>query len=207
MSAGDWWANLLQGSVGSFLSLLGLFAVFYLTRWHEKKRDRQQWLEEHRIRSDDEIRDSISTVVDNAYALRVYDHNDEKHARALAHSLMLLAVRAGKYHPNTALWAEQKSIDVLECLIPGTDPRAHIWEAAVITASLNRWLAQGQPDTLRPRKKNERQTKVGHSESMDVILPVAKKEMQRRNLPATFENMRMVLDDLFERNSGDSPLF
>lgn len=204
MTEVNWWANLLQGSVGSAISLIGLFSVFYLTRRHEKRRDQElQLLESHR-RIDEQVRSEIASVIESSYSLRVYDEGSDAHARALAHSLMMLSVRAVERYPNAADWARTKSIDVLDALAPGNDPRALIWESAYITGRLSQWISKGLPDSMFPKPEQEQKSRASRDEEVEELFLAARKELERRNLTSTFENMRTVFHALL-KEGPDSP--
>lgn len=200
MSAEDWWAVLLQGTVAACISLLGLFGVFWLTRRHENNRDRRRAAEEDKVRRDERTRRNVASVIDAAHGLRAFNEDEERRARQLAHSLMLFSVEEGGDYPNASGWAYQRSGDVLQCLVPGTDPRALSWEAGNIGSSLHKWITSGTPDILHPRdeKKTPNPNDDENAPLWEHILAECVEELRLQGKPATFENVREVQKDVID---------
>lgn len=193
MTAEHWMATIFEGSAAALISLLGLFAVFYLTRRHDDRRDARRADVERIQRRDERTRSNVSSVIDRAHRVRAYTQLHEAAARDLAHSLTMFSVQEGGDYPEAAAWAYQKSGDVLDALGIGQDPRALIWECGYITSALSNWLSSGCPDTLHPRpEKPEPAPRQKDEELMRLV----KRILRDRGLAPTFENIDLIRDEL-----------
>lgn len=159
MDAAEWWANLLQGSVGAVVGLMGVFGVFWLTRRHEVDRDK-------RVRDLDKARAAeertlagVASIMEASHATRTTGAVDET-ADRLARELVLFCVREIRDHPNAARWAKEQSSEVLQCAAPHLDFRALPWQAGMIATVLTDWVASGCPDSYpRPEAKPKEPSK------------------------------------------------
>lgn len=158
MSSSEWWANLLQGSLGSFLSLVGLFGVFWLTRRHEIRRDQLARTAEREREAAQRTALSVTRIVKAALDIRVR-LDDGTSLEQMSHELMLFSVSEIADHPTAARWASEQSSILLELRGDDVDIRAAPWQAASITGGLQAWMSKNCPDGLlvptgksRPKK-------------------------------------------------------
>lgn len=151
MSWFEWWAaNLLQGSVGALIGLLGLFAVFWFTVRHERALERVRVAEDDKRLERQHTAVSVAEVVKASHAFRLPVDLD-RHARteALASALILMTVREAATHPKASDWAQRESRRIIELAYPSVDIRAATWEAGLIAALLVGWAAEGFTDEFR----------------------------------------------------------
>lgn len=155
MDATEWWANVLQGSVGAVVGLMGVFGVFWLTRRHEVDRDKRVRDLDNAKAAEERTLSGTASVMEASHAARIPGRTDEA-AERLARELVLFCVREIRDHPNAAEWARQQSTEVLLCAGPNVDPRALPWQAGMISGVLTDWVARGCPESFpRPVEKSE----------------------------------------------------
>lgn len=140
MSSEEWWANLLQGSVGATIGLIGLFGVFWLTRRHELARDAATRKAVADRAATERTASGVIQIVEAANQLRLRHSSDnENRTDALCHALTVFAVREAADHPDAAKWAQKQSSEVLRLDEPTSDVRAAPWQAGMISARLGEW--------------------------------------------------------------------
>ncbi|MGP5042938.1 hypothetical protein ACTXJR_02745 [Glutamicibacter ardleyensis] len=102
----DIWLNLTQGSIGAFISLVGVFIAFLLTRSHENKQQRN---EHKRIAMDSRIQASSEQsahIVGLTLGFQSFDRNKTHElAYRLADEFTLFGLRLGHMYPGLARWA------------------------------------------------------------------------------------------------------
>lgn len=112
----EFWDNLLQGSIGSVISILGLFVVFLLTRLHDRslqKTEHERDEESQRIR---ETAEAVAHVVQVALPLRGLKPSldEDAQCRELSGELTLLGIRLAHYYPEFQQWTYHESTQMLE---------------------------------------------------------------------------------------------
>lgn len=157
MTAMEWWANVLQGSVGAIIGLIGLFTVFWGTKKHELKRDRVAREAQEKKAAEERTLSSVAAVMQSSLTLRAKTLDDSEQGSRFADELMMFCVREIRDHPNVAQWAQEQSSEVVKCMEPHQDIRALPWQAGMISAALTKWVYAGFPeDMLKPKLPEER---------------------------------------------------
>lgn len=157
MTALEWWANVLQGSVGATISLIGLFAVFWGTKKHELKRDRLTREAQASKAAEERTLSSVAAVMQSSLAVRATTPGDSEKGRQFSDELIMFCVREIHDHPNAAQWAHEQSEEVMKCIRPQQDPRALPWQAGMISAALTIWVREGFPEGMfKPNFSEER---------------------------------------------------
>jgi hypothetical protein len=167
MSWFEWWvANLLQGSVGALIGLLGLFAVFWFTVRHERSLERVRMAEHDKRLEREHTAVSAAEVVKASHAFQWPPADLDRHAttearasalifdrhaktEALASALILMCVREAGTHPKASEWANRESRLIIELAHSSVDIRAGAWEAGGIGALMAGWAAAGFTEEFR----------------------------------------------------------
>lgn len=153
----EWWANVLQGSVGATISLIGLFAVFWGTKRHELRRDRLAHEAQSNKAAEERTLSSVAAVMQSSLAVRAATPSDGEKGWQFSDELIMFCVREIRDHPNAAQWAHEQSEEIMKYIRPQQDPRALPWQAGMISAALTIWVREGFPeDMLKPNLSEDR---------------------------------------------------
>jgi hypothetical protein len=140
-----WWVYLLQGSVGAFVALIGVFVAFILTRRHDLDRDKKareaDALRERHERTSKSVSDVLEATL---------DARDQDNTRDLCRALIRFSVReadcddAADWASNLAakLWEDERQDNF----------QSIAWEAGYLTTVLGGWSAvRFDPDYFASR--------------------------------------------------------
>jgi hypothetical protein len=159
MSWFEWWvANLLQGSVGALIGMLGLFAVFWFTVRHEWALERVRVAEENKRLERQRTADSVAEVVKASSLFAKLGGIDREAATdALSSALILMSVRERAAHPKASEWVVQEANLIWDLSNPSINTVTRAYEAGQIGSTLARWAADGfrgdfQFPPVKPKK-------------------------------------------------------
>jgi hypothetical protein len=155
------WAVLLSGAVASIVSVVGLFAVFWLTTRHDRQMERLRREEEVRTEAQASRAADVSRI-QLAIAMQPKDMTfapvfGNAEALSLLAACMTFATNQGVSHPTVAAWVIQQHSRVhrarqrfwLVCWIPLVRrSRAAVWgtELGYLGGSLLQWQLGVQQD-------------------------------------------------------------
>jgi len=130
------WVYLLQGSVGAFIALIGVFVAFILTRRHDLDRDRKAREADERRERYARTSQSVSDVLEAAL-----DARDRDNTRNLCHTLIRFSVREADCR-DASSWASNLAVKLWEDESQ-KNFQAIGWEAGYMTIVLGGWSAVG----------------------------------------------------------------
>ncbi|GEL99880.1 hypothetical protein [Cellulomonas terrae] len=116
MTPEQWWANLLQGSVAAVLSLVGLFAVFWLTLRVERNRDATRRADEAKQRREERVTISALTLIRH-FANVPWSSTKteaERWRETAVAELVAIEVLAAPDQPALSRWAGRAVMDLIE---------------------------------------------------------------------------------------------
>lgn len=146
MTSEQWIANLLQGSVGAALSLLGLFGVFLLTRKHEKDLQIQAFERENEKAREQRTVDSVASLLQACHSVQVT--KEAKSVNPMLTELVLFSIREVVDHPETAAWAEAQAVEASRYMRDRDLPDVVQKQSSLIVADLRKWVRKGCPAEL-----------------------------------------------------------
>lgn len=192
MSAELWWANILQGSLGAVIGLIGLFGVFWLTRQHELKRTAR-----------DRTEAGVVHIVEASHEMRLgRNTNRDELIDALAHSLVVFSVKEAADHPKAARWAFQQSRELLSFKKPEADIRAAPWQAGMISGKFMEWSRLGFPaDFFRPNPDEDAKGSADRASHEKNVVEAAVEQLDREGVPASRANIaRRIVANAAQRS-------
>lgn len=204
MTSVEWWASLLQGSLGAVVGLIGLFGVFWLTRQHELSRDTATRQEHENEVAKRRTEAGIVEIVEAAHVLRFGSENTkDDDLQNLCHALTLFGVRESADHPKAAKWATLQSSEVLGLRGSKVDVRAAPWQGAYITSILTKWAELRFPENFFPRADGSvAKSQKARTSELDSLITA----LDSAGRAATYDNIREMISakDLQGRRCSES---
>lgn len=153
----EWWTtllfNVLQGALGAFIGLIGLFGVYWVTRKHQLDKEAKQ-----------ETLDGVAQILRKTTALRHREPDYESSVRSLSDELLLFSLRESTRNPGTAAWSRYHSFELLEAL---KDRTLTARMSGYIAGYLSSWVAHdfnGFSDEKSSEESAERSWKDAREE-------------------------------------------
>lgn len=140
MTTEQWWAALLNGSVGAALTLGGALLIFWLTRKADQKSVRQE-----------KTKEAVAKIEETGLPLRYTDpgsSEEEKVIESVVQLLVLFRIREAKNHPEVAKWAGLQRENLFTTISPNADIRAARLYLPKVIARLSAWAVLDFPKSI-----------------------------------------------------------
>lgn len=139
MTAEQWWAELLSGTVGGVLSFVGIFVAFLLTRSHDRKKTAQS-----------RMLAGVADILERTLKLRgiPYGRREEEILGSVSDALMLFYLREVTDHPRAAKWAQRQTQNLMKLLDSDADVRSARAYNSAIVGTLGAWIESERNDKV-----------------------------------------------------------